>query len=98
MRLVKTTEKRTILGRKKVRHQKILFFIQKIFKKTSTSSCPPILDDLLHPPGHRVTQGADVHGPHLGDGLLQLGHRGDVLAVQLVLHVVPGIFNRIEIR
>ncbi len=77
-----------------------MFFIPKIF---STSSCPPILDDLLHPPGHGVTQGAQVlhanlHGPHLSDGLLQLRHWGDVLVVQLVFHVGPGIFYRIEVK
>jgi hypothetical protein len=39
---------------------------------------------------------AEVLGPQLQQGILQLGQRGDVHILQLVFHVVPTIFSRIK--
>ncbi len=57
---------------------------------TSTWSCLFAADDLLQASGHgpaevaEVLQG-DALGPDLDESLLQLGHRKDVLGLQLVL-------------
>ena len=61
------------------------------------------LDDEPHPLGHGLAELLEVvllHGgdPQLLDLLRQLRHRGDVFLLQLVLHVVPGIFNRVQVR
>ncbi len=62
-----------------------------------------ILDNSLNPLGHGVAEAAqvlsaDVLGLQFKDGLLQLGDGGDVLGPQLVLHEVPGVLYRIQVR
>ena len=64
---------------------------------------PMGLNDHLEPARHAVAQlfqviRAELHGPQLLDGSDELGHRRDILFFQQVLHVVPTIFDWIQVR
>ncbi len=57
-----------------------------------------ILDDDDDSPGHQASKGsqvviAQVLGPQLQQGVLQLGQGGDVL-LQLIFHLFPVVFSR----
>lgn len=86
----------------------LVFFLYFTGKKTSqiilsvAGSVPLHSQHLLDPPGHRIAQllevvpGQALHPEHL-DGGDELVHGAGVLVLQVLLQIIPAIFNRIQV-